>query len=64
MQEGNKVRAYVFFKRRAIVYKERGEVLLLQFAQKLSEIGKVEQLPKLEGKKMFLLMAPKGKASK
>ena len=64
LQEGNKVRAYVFFKGRAIVYKERGEVLLLQFAQKLSELGKVEQLPKLEGKKMFLLMAPKGKASK
>ena len=61
LQEGNKVRAYVFFKGRAIVYKERGEVLLLQFAQKLSELGKVEQLPKLEGKKMFLLMAPKGK---
>jgi translation initiation factor IF-3 len=64
LQEGNKVRAYVFFKGRAIVYKERGEVLLLQFEQKLSEIGKVEQLPKLEGKKMFLLMAPKGKAAK
>jgi translation initiation factor IF-3 len=64
LQEGNKVRAYVFFKGRAIVYKERGEVLLLQFAQKLSELGKVEQLPKLEGKKMFLLMAPKGKAAK
>ena len=62
--EGNKVRAYVFFKGRSIVYKERGEVLLLQFAQKLSELGKVEQLPKLEGKKMFLLMAPKGKAGK
>lgn len=61
LNEGNKVRAYVFFKGRAIVYKERGEVLLLQFAQKLAEIGKVEQLPKLEGKKMFLLMAPKGK---
>lgn len=61
LSEGNKVRAYVFFKGRAIVYKERGEVLLLQFAQKLSELGKVEQLPKLEGKKMFLLVAPKGK---
>jgi translation initiation factor IF-3 len=61
LNEGNKVRAYVFFKGRAIVYKERGEVLLLQFAQKLAEIGKVEQLPRLEGKKMFLLMAPKGK---
>lgn len=57
--EGNKVRAFVFFKGRSIVYKERGEVLLLQFAQRLSEVGKVEQLPRLEGKKMFLLMAPK-----
>jgi translation initiation factor IF-3 len=63
LKEGNKVRAYVFFKGRAIVYKERGEVLLLQFAQKLQEIGKVEQLPRLEGKKMFLLMSPKGKAA-
>src|SRR6478735_8028536 len=57
LKDGNKVRAYVFFKGRAIVYKERGEVLLLQFAQKLSELGKVEQLPRLEGKKMFLLMS-------
>jgi len=64
LSEGNKVRAFVFFKGRAIVYKERGEVLLLQFAQRLSEIGKVEQLPKLEGKKMFLLVAPKGKSGK
>lgn len=64
LSEGNKVRAYVFFKGRAIVYKERGEVLLLQFAQKLAEVGKVEQLPKLEGKKMFLLVAPKGKTTK
>lgn len=63
LKEGNKVRAYVFFKGRAIVYKERGEVLLLQFAQKLQDIGKVEQLPRLEGKKMFLLMSPKGKAA-
>lgn len=63
LKEGNKVRAYVFFKGRAIVYKERGEVLLLQFAQKLQELGKVEQLPRLEGKKMFLLMSPKGKAA-
>jgi translation initiation factor IF-3 len=64
LTEGNKVRAFVFFKGRAIIYKERGEVLLLQFAQKLSEVGKVEQLPRLEGKKMFLMMAPKGKAAK
>lgn len=63
LKEGNKVRAFVFFKGRAIVYKERGEVLLLQFAQKLSDYGKVEQLPRLEGKKMFLLMSPKGKTS-
>ncbi len=61
IKEGHKVRAYVFFKGRAIVYKERGEVLLLQLAQRLSEIAKVEQLPKLEGKKMFLIMNPKGK---
>ncbi len=60
LKDGNKVRAFVFFKGRAIVYKERGEVLLLQFAQKLQELGKVEQLPRLEGKKMFLLMSPKG----
>jgi translation initiation factor IF-3 len=64
LQEGHKVRAFVFFKGRAIIYKERGEVLLLQFAQRLQEVGKVEQLPKLEGKKMFLMMAPKGKTTK
>ena len=64
LKEGNKVRAFVFFKGRAIVYKERGEVLLLQFAQKRQELGKVEQLPRLEGKKMFLMLSPKGKGSK
>ncbi|MFI5222391.1 MAG: translation initiation factor IF-3 [Bacteroidia bacterium] len=64
LNEGNKVRAFVFFKGRSIVYKERGELLLLQFAQKLQEVGKVEQLPKLEGKKMFLLMSPKPKSGK
>jgi translation initiation factor IF-3 len=53
-----------FFKGRSIVYKERGEVLLLQLAQRLTEIAKVEQLPKLEGKKMFLILNPKGKAGK
>jgi translation initiation factor IF-3 len=56
------VRAFVFFKGRSIVYKERGEVLLLQLAQRLTEIAKVEQMPKLEGKKMFLILNPKGKA--
>jgi translation initiation factor IF-3 len=64
LKEGNKVRAFVFFKGRAIVYKERGEVLLLQFAQKLQDLGKVEQLPRLEGKKMFLMLSPKGKSGK
>jgi translation initiation factor IF-3 len=64
LQDGDKVRAYVFFKGRSIVYKERGEVLLLQFAQKLADYGKVEQLPRLEGKKMFLLMSPKPKVGK
>jgi translation initiation factor IF-3 len=64
LKEGHKVRAFVFFKGRSIVYKERGEVLLLQLAQRLTEIAKVEQLPKLEGKKMFLILNPKGKASK
>ena len=63
LSEGHKVRAYVFFKGRAIVYKERGEVLLLQLAQRLQEIAKVEQLPRLEGKKMFLMLSPKGKTT-
>mgnify|MGYP004499262941 CR=1 FL=1 len=66
LEEGNKVRAYVFFRGRAIVFKEQGEVLLLRFANDLEEYGKVEQMPKLEGKKMFLFMAPKkaGQAKK
>lgn len=59
LNEGNRVRAYVFFRGRSIVHKEQGEVLLLRFANDLEEYGKVEQLPKLEGKKMFLYMAPK-----
>jgi translation initiation factor IF-3 len=61
LEEGAKVRAFVLFRGRAIVYKERGEILLLQFAQRLQEVGKVEQLPKLEGKKMTILLTPKGK---
>ncbi len=64
LSEGNKVRAFVLFRGRAIVYKERGEVLLLQFAQRLTELGKVEMMPKLEGKKMILQLSPKGKGSK
>ena len=59
LKEGNKVRAYVFFRGRSILFKEQGEVLLLRFANDLEELGKVEQMPKLEGKKMFLYLAPK-----
>lgn len=59
LSEGNKVRAYVFFRGRSILFKEQGEVLLLRFANDLEEYGKVEQMPKLEGKKMFLYMSPK-----
>jgi len=59
LEDGEKVRAYVHFKGRAIVYKEQGEILLLKFAQALEEVGKVEQLPKLEGKRMFLIVGPK-----
>lgn len=59
LKEGSKVKAYVHFKGRTIVYKERGEILLLKFAQALEEYAKVEQLPKLEGKRMFLFLAPK-----
>ena len=57
--EGNKVRAYVFFRGRSILFKEQGEVLLLSFANDLEEYGKVESMPALEGKKMFLYLAPK-----
>ena len=57
--EGNKVRAYVFFRGRSILFKEQGEVLLLRFANDLEEYGKVEQLPQLEGKKMAIFIAPK-----
>ena len=59
LQEGNKVRAYVFFRGRSILFKEQGEVLLLRFANDLEEYGKVDQMPSLEGKKMFLYMSPK-----
>lgn len=66
LEEGNKVRAYVFFRGRSILFKEQGEVLLLRFANDLEEYGKVEQMPRLEGKKMFLFLAPKkaGQAKK
>lgn len=61
LADGAKVKAYVHFAGRSIVYKERGEILLLRFAQALEESGKVEQLPHLEGKRMFMMIAPKGK---
>ncbi|WP_421938523.1 translation initiation factor IF-3 [Pedobacter sp.] len=59
LESGEKVRAYVHFKGRAIVYKSQGEILLLKFAQALQELGKVELMPKMEGKRMFLTLAPK-----
>ena len=59
LEEGNKVRAYVFFRGRSILFKEQGEVLLLRFANNLEEYGKVDGMPSLEGKKMFLYLTPK-----
>ncbi len=61
LEEGAKVKAYVFFKGRAIVFKDRGEILLLKFAQELEDYGALEQMPKLEGKKMIMMINPKKK---
>lgn len=61
LSEGAKLKAYVHFVGRTIVFKERGEILLLRFAQALEEYGKVEQLPKLERKRMSVILAPKSK---
>ncbi len=61
LEDGAKIKVYVFFKGRSIIYKEQGEVVLLRFAQELEEMGKVEQMPKLEGKRMIMLIAPKKK---
>jgi translation initiation factor IF-3 len=61
LSEGAKLKAYVHFVGRTIVFKERGEILLLKFAQALEEYGKVEQLPKLERKRMYVILAPKSK---
>lgn len=58
LNDGAKLKAFVFFKGRTILYKEKGEILLLRLAQDLEEFGKVEQLPKLEGKKMIMLFSP------
>ena len=59
LKDGAKVKAYVHFYGRTIVFKERGEILLLKFAQQLEEYGKVDQLPKLEGKRMIVILSPK-----
>lgn len=64
LEEGAKVKPYVFFKGRSIVYSEQGEILLLRLAQDLEEVGKVEQLPKLEGKRMTMLVTPKSMKGK
>jgi len=61
LEEGAKVRAYVFFKGRSILFKEQGEVLLLRFANDLEEYGKVDQMPVLEGKRMIIMLSPKKK---
>lgn len=63
LSDGDKVKAYVFFRGRSILFKEQGEVLLLRFANDLEEFGKVEQMPVLEGKRMFLFIAPKKTAA-
>lgn len=62
LKEGAKLKAYVFFKGRSIVYKDQGEILLLKLASELEELGKVEQMPKLEGKRMTMFIAPKTKS--
>lgn len=61
LEEGSKVKAYVFFKGRSILFKEQGEVLLLRFANDLEEYGRVEQMPVLEGKRMIIMMSPTAK---
>ena len=63
LQDGDKVKAYVFFKGRSILFKEQGEVLLLRFAADLEDYGKVEQMPQLEGKRMIMFIAPKKQAA-
>lgn len=61
LEEGNKVKAYVFFRGRTIVFKDRGEILLLKLAQELADVGVIEQMPKLEGKRMIIMINPKKK---
>jgi translation initiation factor IF-3 len=64
LKDGNKVKAYVQFKGRAIMFKERGELLLLKFAERLAEVGQPEALPKMEGKRMLIIFAPKAQKKK
>jgi len=59
LKDGAKLKAFVFFKGRSIIFKEQGQILLLRLAQDLEEVGKVEQMPKLEGKRMIMFIAPK-----
>jgi translation initiation factor IF-3 len=61
LEQGNKVKAFVFFKGRSIVYKDQGEILLLKMAEQLEDYGTVEQMPKLEGRRMTMIIAPKSK---
>jgi translation initiation factor IF-3 len=61
LEQGNKLKAYVFFRGRTIVFKDRGEILLLKFVTELEDVGTVEQLPKLEGKRMIIMINPKKK---
>ncbi len=61
LEDGAKVKVDVFFRGRSIIYKDKGEIILLKFAQALEEIGKVERLPKLEGKRMIMIITPKKK---
>jgi len=64
LQEGAKLKVYVIFKGRSIIYKEKGELILFRFAQEIEEYGKVEQLPKLEGKRMIMVVTPKNPGKK
>jgi len=61
LEEGSKIKAYVFFRGRSIIYKDQGEILLLRLATDLEPYGKVDQLPKVEGKQMYMLLSPKKK---
>lgn len=61
LSDGAKLKAFVFFKGRSILFKDKGEILLLHFAQELEDFGKVDQLPKLEGKRMIMFISPKKK---